>query len=142
MNIFKIMIFIVANTFSFPINATDESDLALRDIMKKIGNEFSSISYNIAILRLDRVSENAESIANHGQPPVFEKLKIFTFLGQDAPAFKKYDEELVAKANLIELASSKGELDNVVDLFGSLQETCIRCHSQFREPFIEHFYRK
>ena len=114
--------------------------LALRKIMKDMGENMESIVGSISREDWEKVKVIAPLIANHPQPPLGEKVRILSFVGADAGNFKGYDEKIHHAAQALEAAAVRRDGQAVISSFATLQNNCLACHQSFRKPFVEHFY--
>lgn len=114
--------------------------LALRTIMQDLGKDMQRITDGISREDWDMVGEIAPLIADHPQPPLFEKMRILVFAGSDVSKFKEYDAKTHQAAQALKQAALSGDGQSVISSFASLQSSCLACHQSFREPFVEHFY--
>lgn len=54
--------------------------------------------------------------------------------------FKSYDEATHAQAQAVGKAAKAKDGQGVILAFQKLQTSCYNCHSEFRKPFVKHFY--
>ncbi len=114
--------------------------LALRSIMKELGTNMQVITDGISREDWALIEKTAPLIADHPQPPISEKLRIISFMGNDMGRFKGYDGETHKAAEALGQAAGKEDGQAVISAFQRLQTTCYGCHHEFRQPFLKHFY--
>ena len=119
--------------------------LALQQIMKDLGKNMQVITDGISREDWELVEKTAPLIADHPQPPFSEKMRIMGFMGTNMGKFKAHDGETHAQAqaagNAAKAAKAK-DGQGVILAFQKLQSSCYSCHSEFRKPFVAHFYGK
>ena len=91
---------------------------------------------------LEIVEKAAALLADHPQPPPEEKARIIGLFGAEMGRFKGYDTETHDYAMAADAAAKAGDGQAVIRAFGQLQNSCLACHTTFREPFVAHFYGK
>ena len=69
-------------------------------------------------------------------------MRIMSFVGADMGKFKAYDGETHEQAQAVGKAAESKDGPGVILAFQKLQTSCYSCHSEFRKPFVEHFYGK
>lgn len=120
--------------------AEDAEPQELRKIMQKLGEDMQIITDGISREDWVLVAETAPSIANHSQPSATERMRILSFLGSDASAFRNHDKQVQQAALQLEKAAEGQNGTEVIAAFATLQNRCLACHQEFRRPFTEHFY--
>lgn len=120
--------------------ASSAKPLALRDIMKDLGNNVQAITEGISHEDWRKVEKAASLIAVHPQPPLAEKMRIMSFAGTRIGKFKSYDGETHDAAKVVAKAAKASDGEGVILAFQKLQTACHSCHQAFREPLIKHFY--
>lgn len=114
--------------------------LALFAIMEALGENMQTITAAIAGEDWKTVVETAPLIADHPQPPLGEKIRIFAFIGTDVSAFKDHDGQTNQAAQHLGQAAASEDGEAVIAAFADLQLSCLSCHQRFRKPFKAHFY--
>jgi len=114
--------------------------LALQKVMKDLGKNMQVITDGISREDWELVEKTAPLIADHPQPPFGEKMRIMGFVGTNMAKFKAYDGETHDQAQAIGKAARAKDGPGVILAFQKLQTSCYNCHSEFRKPFVEHFY--
>jgi cytochrome c556 len=114
--------------------------LALQQIMKDLGKNMQVITDGISRGDWELVEKTAPLIADHPQPPFGEKMRIMGFVGTNMAKFKTYDGETHDQALAIGKAARAKDRPGVILAFQKLQTSCYNCHSEFRKPFVAHFY--
>lgn len=122
--------------------ATDARPLELRKIMQDLDKSMHGIADAISRKDWTLVAKIAPSIAEHPQPPMAERMRILSFMGANASAFRAYDGKTHHAARALEETASRGDAPAVISSFAALQGSCSACHERFRKPFVEHFYGK
>ncbi len=116
--------------------------LVLQKVMKDMGNNMQTITDGISRGDWELVEKTAPLIAGHPQPPMTEKMRIMSFVGTSMGKFKAYDGETHEQAQAVGKAAKAKDGQGVILAFQKLQTNCYNCHSEFRKPFVEHFYGK
>lgn len=116
--------------------------LALQKIMKDMGRNMQVITDGISRGDWELVEKTAPLIADHPTPPFGEKLRILGFVGTNMDKYKDYDGETHDHAQAAGKAAKAKDGRGVILAFEKLQTSCYNCHSEFRKPFVEHFYGK
>ncbi|MCK9213130.1 cytochrome c [Rhodoferax sp.] len=116
--------------------------LALQKVMKDLGKNMQVITDGISREDWALVEKTAPMIADHPQPPMSEKMRIMGFMGTNMSKFKTYDGETHDQAQAVGKAAKAKDGQGVISVFQKLQTSCYSCHSEFRKPFVEHFYGK
>jgi cytochrome c556 len=114
--------------------------LALKKIMRDLGGNMQTVTDGISRGDWALVEKTAPLIADHPQPPLAEKVRIISFMGGDMGKFKAHDSETHAQAQALGKAAKAGDGEGVILAFQKLQSSCNNCHSEFRKPFMAHFY--
>ncbi len=116
--------------------------LALQKIMKDLGKNMQVITDGISRGDWELVEKTAPLIADHPKPPFGEKLRILAFVGTNMSKYKDHDGETHEQAQAVGKAAKAKDGPGVILAFQKLQTSCYNCHSEFRKPFVEHFYGK
>lgn len=116
--------------------------LALQKVMKDLGKNMQTITDGISRGDWELVEKTAPLIADHPQPPMTEKMRIMSFVGTGMSKFKAYDGETHDQAQAVGKAAKAKDGPGVILAFQKLQTSCYNCHSEFRKPFVGHFYGK
>ena len=133
----------VAGTLAHADDSTEETEpLALRKIMKELGKNMQAITDGISREDWEKVAEIAPQVADHLQPPFFEKVRILAYVGSDVGAYKDYDGETHEAAEALAEAADMKDGASVIAAFARLQTSCMGCHQDFRQAFVEHFYEQ
>ncbi|MFA5372182.1 MAG: cytochrome c [Sideroxydans sp.] len=114
--------------------------LALQKIMKDLGKNMQIITDGISREDWELVEKTTPLIANHPQPPLSEKMRILSFVGTNMAKFKAHDGETHDQALAVGKAAKARDGQGVTLAFQKLQTSCYNCHSEFRKPFVAHFY--
>ncbi len=114
--------------------------LALQKIMQELGKNMQLITDGISREDWALVEKTAPLIADHPQPPLAEKMRIMRFVGTNMGKFKAYDGETHDQAQALGRAAKAKDGPGVILSFHKLQTSCYNCHSEFRKPFMAHFY--
>lgn len=122
--------------------AADARPLELRKIMQDLDRNMRGIADAISRKDWAFVAKIAPSIAEHPQPSMAERMRILSFMGADASAFRAYDGKTHHAARSLEEAASRRDASAVIASFAALEDSCSACHQRFRKPFVEHFYGK
>ncbi len=114
--------------------------LALRGVMQEMERQMQTIAQAIVSKNWPSVEQATSLIADHPEPPLGEKLRIFAFMGTDLPRFKGYDNRTHEAALAVGQAAKDKDGVEVAARFRILQARCNACHDEFRKPFVAHFY--
>jgi cytochrome c556 len=114
--------------------------LALRNIMKALGQNMQVITDGISRGEWALVEQAAVRVAEHPQPPLPERLRIVAFAGTNAGRFKAHDGDTQAAAEAVAKSARAKDGEATILAFQSLQTGCFNCHREFRKPFVEHLY--
>ena len=114
--------------------------LALQKVMKDLGRNMQVITDGISREDWALVEKTAPLIADHPRPPMLEKMRIMGFVGTNMAKFKAYDGETHDQAQAVGKAAQARDGQGVIISFQKLQTSCYTCHSEFRKPFVAHFY--
>lgn len=125
-----------------PGGAHAAEPLALQKIMKDLGKNMQVITDGISREDWELIAKTAPLVADHPQPPVAERMRILRFVGADMGKFKAHDGETHTQALAVGKAAQAKDGPGVILAFQKLQTSCYNCHSDFRKPFVEHFYGK
>ncbi len=131
---------VIIMTCSQTFAETNPESLALQKIMKGMGKNMQVIADGISREDWKLVEKTAPLIADHPQPPVFEKVKILAFVGTDVSKFKGYDGKTHEAARVLGESATREDGYAIISNFATLQNTCLMCHQHFRKSFQEHFY--
>ena len=115
-------------------------ELALKKIMKDLGGNMQTVTDAISREDWQLAEKTAPLIADHPQPPVTEKLRIIAFMGADMGKFKNYDAEVHKAAGSLGEAAKAQDGAAVITALLSILTACYRCHRDFRQGFVKHFY--
>jgi cytochrome c556 len=116
--------------------------LVLRSIMQTLSTDMQRITEGIATENWQQVAEVALNVADHPQPPMQERLRIIQFIGTDAGRFKSYDQQVHKAAKTLSEAAQREDGTAVIEAFSHIQNNCLGCHQNFRQPVQAHFYDK
>ncbi len=116
--------------------------LALQKVMKDLGKNMQVITDGISREDWELVEKTAPLIADHPQPPFSEKMRIMGFVGTNMARFKAHDGETHDQAQAVGKAAKTRDGQGVILAFQKLQTSCYNCHSEFRQPFVAHFYSR
>lgn len=116
--------------------------LALQKVMMDLGRNMQTITAGISLEDWELVEITAPLVADHPQPSFSEKMRIIGFLGTNMGKFKAHDGETHEQAQAAGKAAKAKDGPGVILAFQKLQASCYNCHSEFRRPFVEHFYGK
>jgi cytochrome c556 len=125
-----------------PPASTAEAPMALRQVMTKLGQDMQSVAGAIAREDWPQVARLAPEIAHHEAPPLTEKLRILAWMGTDAGRFKGFDEQTHHAASAMGEAAARQDGRAVIESFARVPLGCLGCHENFRQAFIDHFYRQ
>lgn len=119
----------------------DSEPMALRLIMQDLELNMQRIASAIIHEDLATVAELAPLVADHDEPPMTEKMRILSFMGSDAGAFKSLDGVTHDTAMMLKEVAEENDGDAVIKTYADLLQSCVACHQKFKQPFVDHFYR-
>lgn len=122
--------------------AEPQKPMALRGVMKKLGQDMQAVTGAISTEDWALVAELAPKIARHDEPPPVEKMRILTWLGSDAGKFRALDGQVHDSATIMGEAATHRDGQGVITAFSKVQQGCLSCHQNFRERFVKHFYER
>lgn len=122
------------------VPAEREKPLALRSVMDKLGRDMQAVTGAISKEDWALVATLAPKIASHAEPPLPEKLRILAWLGGDAGKFRGFDGQAHEAATAMGEAAKRSDGQAVIAAFAKVQQSCLGCHQNFRQAFVEHFY--
>lgn len=125
-----------------PFTSLAAEPLALQRIMKDMGRNMQVVVDGLSREDYAVVEKAARAIADHPQPPLGEKIRILSFVGDNTARFKAFDGETHDTAMALAHASKSGNGEAAIATFQKLQASCLACHQAFRKPFVEHFHGK
>ncbi len=109
----------------------EEHQLTLRIIMSELGAEFLRLTNALLVDDFKSVEESAKAVQSHPLPDEIVAA-IKKKLGGSFHDFERVDEQShKAAADLARRAAAK-DLSGSATAFGSLAESCVGCHKQFR----------
>lgn len=114
--------------------------MALQGVMKQLGIDMQTVTGAIAIEDWAAVAALAPQIGRHAEPPPEERARIMGWLGSEAPRFRGFDHVVHEAAGAMGEAAARGDGEAVIRAFSEVQQGCLACHQNFRQPFIAHFY--
>lgn len=114
--------------------------LVLRGVMQEMDRQVLRIADAIGVKDWQAIEQATRLIADHPEPPLAEKLRIFAFMGIDLPRFKGYDTQTHEAALAVSDAAKDKDAAAVGAKLRILQARCDACHDAFRKPFVAHFY--
>lgn len=120
---------------------SDAEPMALRLIMQDLELNMQRIASAIIREDLATVAEISPLVADHEQPPMSEKMRILSFMGSDAGAFKSLDGVTHDTAMMLKEVAENEDSDAVIKTYAELLQSCVACHKKFKQPFVAHFYR-
>lgn len=132
----------IASASSWADDNAEVSPMALRKIMQDLGRHMQTITDGISRGDWALVETMASLVADHPQPPLGEKMRLLGFVGTSMDKFKSYDEATHAQALAVGQAAKVKDGQGVILAFQQLQTSCYNCHSEFRKPFVKHFYNQ
>lgn len=114
----------------------------LRTIMRDMGQNMQVIADAVAREDWTLVARTAPLLAARPQPSMAEKIRLVGFLGPDAGAFRGYDKSTRQAAQELERAASRGDGEAAAAAFATLERSCLACHRDFRQSFVDTFDEK
>ncbi len=120
---------------------SDAEPMELRLIMQDLELNMQRIASAIIREDLATVAEIAPLVADHDEPPMTEKMRILSFMGSDAGAFKSLDGVTHDTAMMLKEVAENDDGDAVIKTYADLLQSCVACHQKFKQPFVDHFYR-
>lgn len=122
--------------------AEKEKAMGLRLVMQELGRDMQAVTGAISREDWVMVAKLAPGIGRHAQPPAMEKMRIIKWVGKDAGQFRALDARVGQAADDMAAAASRGDGAETIRAFADVQQACLACHTQFRKPFVKHFYQR
>lgn len=126
-------------TWSQVSYAQQTEPLHLKKIMQELSQHMQSTTAAIASEDWEMVAKLAPKIGQHEEPPSSEKIRILTYLGKNASAFRNYDHQTHEAAEEMRSAALKQDGKAVINAFAKIQTNCLACHTNFRAGFRQNF---
>lgn len=104
-----------------------------RGMMQELGSQMGRLTEGLMADDMVLVASSAISIADHPKPPMSERIRIVSELGTDAKAFRAIDTDVHDTAMAIHTAAKEGDRMVVKKNFHNLVNSCLSCHSQYRD---------
>lgn len=123
-------------------NVQAAEPLEFQKVMKELGRNMQTVTDGISREDWELVAKTAPMIAEHPQPPLAEKTRIISFMGDEMSKFKAFDTQTHEAAHDLMHAAHEKDGQKVIAAFQKVQTTCLNCHQAFRSGFVEHFYGK
>lgn len=124
-----------------PALAADaEKPMAVRTVMQQLGSNMQAVTGAIALEDWALVAQLAERIADHPEPPLLEKARVFAWLGTDVLKFRGLDGKVHEAAMSLHDVAKQGDGEGVINAFAKVQQSCLACHQSYRQSFRQHFY--
>lgn len=115
---------------ALPANAQEPQSLL--HIMREMGQNLNDVTGGMLRDDYDAVAAAAQSIANHPQPPMEERLIIIGGLGADAGKFRQDDQIVHDAALALKQAAERKNGELLVERYTNLIGGCMSCHGGFR----------
>lgn len=133
--------FLLALALAGGITAAGAAEpLHLRGIMDQMQADTDALATGMAKKDWSAVTQHAERLEHHAEPPITEKVRILGWLFTDALTFRGYDKQVKAAASSIEDAAKQQDAAAASSAYQRLQQSCDGCHNSFRTKFLAHFY--
>lgn len=114
--------------------------LELREIMREMSRDMQAITRALVLGDWPGVIHHAEQVADHGKPPLGERVRILTLIKRDAGEFRALDGRVVEAAETLAEAARRADARQSTKALGDMTAACLACHTRFRERIINHFY--
>lgn len=118
-----------------------DSPLQLREIMRKMDRDMQALTRALVLGDWPRVALHAKRIADHGKPPLGERIKILALIKIDAGEFRALDSRVVEAAKELANTASASDAERSVDALRKMTSACLTCHTGFRGRIVNHFYK-
>lgn len=109
----------------------------LRTIMRDMGQNMQVIADAVSREDWTLVAKTAPLLTHRPQPSMAEKVRLLGFLGTNAGAFRGYDKQTRQAAQALEQAARRRDGEATVAAFATLERSCLGCHRDFRQLFVE-----
>ena len=117
------------------VQAQNES--SLKTIMVKLGTDMEAIVRALNYEDFEAIETKAKEIAEHNKPPMAERVKILTFLAEEAGDFKKSDAMVHNSAVKVAEAAAEKDYGKVIENYKVLLSDCVACHTKYRSRIVE-----
>ncbi len=111
----------------------DTDSLDLRTIMRLIMMDVHTINEGLYTHNYDLVESGAAAINTHPQLSDKKREEIRDVLGENMPAFGKYDKIVHDYADSIRVAAVNRDMDQILDHYSVMQQGCVNCHMSFQD---------
>lgn len=112
----------------------------LRWLMTDLAQAMNEINDGLWREDMEMVRRGADAIVRHPEVLRVEVDSLEAALGPNYAAFQRYDSTMRARAEAIRQAAERGQTGSIVESYGALQETCVTCHTAFRDRVQEVLY--
>lgn len=116
-----------------------QGEPSLKTIMVNLETDMEAIVRGLNYGDFEMIEARARAIADHDKPPMQERAKILSFLGEEAGDFKKGDAKVHDTAVKVAEAAAEQDYTKVVEGYGILLGGCVACHTKYRPRIVEHF---
>lgn len=109
----------------------------LASIMEQLDRDLGEATSALMQDDLDALARAADAIAEHPAPSADERGRIVKHLGPDARDFRAHDQEVHKRATALGKAARNADRKAVLRNHGALVESCVACHTDFRDRVAE-----
>ena len=114
--------------------------MALRSVMKSLGRDMQTTTGAISKEDWALVTEMAQKIARHAEPPLSERKLVLDWLGSDSELFEQLDEHTHEVARAMRQAAESGDGPQVIENSPGCRIAAWLVTSAFEKAFVERFY--
>ncbi len=134
----KFMVFTALIFLLLAGTARAQGEPSLKTIMVNLEADMEAIVRGLNYGDFEAIETRARAIADHDKPPMQERAKILTFLGDQADDFKKSDAFVHDTAVKVANGAAEKDYEKVVEGYGILLGGCVACHTKYRSRIVEH----
>lgn len=116
---------------TFSLGKAQVQGPALLPIMAQMASAAIELETGIFYGNCDVIKNGARDIANHPAPSDIDRIK--KILGPKIAEFKAIDQKVHKAASGILKSCDPKNLDKVLTLHHEMLQSCVECHSRFRE---------
>lgn len=108
--------------------------MPLVPMMQQLLVDMQQIDRGIYTEEFELIEQGAERISDHPTMTSEDKKLVKKTLGDEMNQFVKYDMVVHHHADSMRMAAIQGEMEEVLRHFRIVQQGCVNCHSNYREP--------
>ncbi|HFD32099.1 MAG TPA: hypothetical protein ENJ28_05230 [Gammaproteobacteria bacterium] len=123
----------ITSIFALSSPAFAKDPESFRDLMKYMGEEYTKVAEGILKQDYKQLSEAANNIAFHPEPPLTQRMKIIAKLGTNFMDFKSWDDEVHLSAVALTKAAKDKNNAEILKHNAMMLKKCTSCHDKYRD---------